>query len=140
VAHTSPDWRLRRSGIITLQRQNGNTFANEQVFNEKRYADDKYSVIIGNDVWIGDGAFLVGGVTIADGALVLAHAVVTKNVPPYAIVGGVPAKIIGYRYDEKTIKWLLDIKWWNNSKEWFETNWKISNDITLLEKYYSSSK
>ena len=71
------------------------------------------NVKIGNDVWIGRGAFVKGGVTIGDGAVVAAHAVVTKDVPPYAIVGGVPAKVIRYRFDEETIKELLELKWWN---------------------------
>lgn len=69
-------------------------------------------VVIGNDVWIGHGAFIKGGVTIGDGAIVAAHAVVTKDVPPYAIVGGVPARIIKYRFDEGTINELLELKWW----------------------------
>lgn len=70
-------------------------------------------VEIGNDVWIGFGAFIKGGVKIGDGAVVAAHAVVVKDVPPYAIVGGVPARVIKYRFDEETIKELLELKWWN---------------------------
>ena len=68
-------------------------------------------IIIGNDVWIGERVFIVGGVRIADGAVVLVGAVVSKDVSPYAIVGGVPAKVIGYRYDEETIDFLLKVKW-----------------------------
>ena len=66
-----------------------------------------------NDVWIGDGAFIKNGVTIGDGAIIGAKAVVTKNIPPYAIVAGIPAEVIGYRFDEKTICSLLESKWWN---------------------------
>ncbi len=73
----------------------------------------KGDVIIGNDVWIGYGAFIFSGVTIGDGAVVGAQAVVTKNVPPYAIVGGNPARIIRYRFDEEVIRKLLAIAWWN---------------------------
>lgn len=121
--------------------QNGATFATKQIFDEFRYADSegRCPVEIGNDVWIGEGAFLVGGVHIADGAMVLAHAVVTKDVPAYAIVGGVPAKVIGYRYDEETIKLLLDVKWWNNTPEWFVQNWELMSDMDKFKRYYSVS-
>lgn len=68
---------------------------------------------IGNDVWIGAKATIMDGVTIGDGAIVAAGSVVTKNVPPYAVVGGCPAKIIKYRFSQEIIDRLLDIKWWN---------------------------
>lgn len=67
---------------------------------------------IGNDVWIGHGAILIAGVSIGDGAIVGAGAVVTKNVPPYAIVGGVPAKIIKYRFPAEIIDKLIALEWW----------------------------
>lgn len=69
--------------------------------------------IIGNDVWIGDRAIVKQGVTVGDGAVIGAGAIVTKDVPPYAVVAGVPAKIIKYRFDEDTIRELLEIKWWD---------------------------
>lgn len=72
-------------------------------------------VIIGNDVWIGENAFIRNGVNIGDGAIVAARAVVTHDVPPYAIVAGCPAKIIKYRFSEEIISTLLSIKWWNYS-------------------------
>ena len=72
---------------------------------------------------------IISGVTIHDGAVVLAGAVVTKDVPPYAIVGGVPAKVLRYRYDEETIQKLLKSQWWNQDIKWFEKNWKCLNDI-----------
>lgn len=68
---------------------------------------------IGNDVWIGTNAIILRGVTIGDGAIVAAGAVVTKNVPPYAIVGGCPARLIRFRFDKKTIDKLMDLQWWN---------------------------
>ena len=68
---------------------------------------------IGNDVWVAAGAHVLRGVTIADGAVIAANAVVTKNAPPYAIVAGVPAKIIGYRFDEAIVNRLMKIQWWN---------------------------
>ena len=122
--------------------QNGSTFANEQLFEESNYSipSNKIAITIGNDCWIGEGAFIIGGVTIADGAMVLAHAVVTKNVPPYAIVGGVPAKIIGYRYDEETINYLLRIRWWSNNPHWFKENWKLLSNIDKLVEFYKEKE
>lgn len=120
--------------------QSGSTFATEQMFEELKFAvpEKKLDVEIGNDVWIGERAMLIGGVHIADGAVVLAGAVVTKDVPPYAIVGGVPAKIIRYRYDEETIKFLLTTQWWNNTEEWFKENWRLLTDIDKLKVYYNN--
>lgn len=68
---------------------------------------------IGNDVWIGDGVFVKNGVTIGDGAIIGARSVVTKDVPPYAIVVGCPARVLRYRYDRETIDELLRLKWWD---------------------------
>lgn len=118
--------------------KNGYSFSNETLFNEHRYADslNKYPVIIGNDCWIGDGVFIVGGCHIADGAVVLAHAVVTKDVPPYAIVGGVPARVIGYRYSEEDIKFLQTIRWWENSITWLKENYKLFSDFKAFKSYY----
>ena len=73
-------------------------------------------VEIGNDVWIGEAVFINDGVKVGTGAVIGAHSVVTKDVPPYAIVAGAPARILRYRFDEDTIQRLLDSKWW----EWPE--------------------
>ncbi|MQR99657.1 CatB-related O-acetyltransferase [Gluconobacter aidae] len=77
----------------------------------------KGDVIIGNDVWIGAHATIMSGVTIGDGAVIAAQALVTKSVPPYAIVGGNPAKVIRYRFSETVIARLLALAWW----KWPET-------------------
>lgn len=120
--------------------QNGGTFATDQLFIEHAFVDkeNRYNVSIGSDCWIGEGVFIVGGVKISDGAVVLAHAVVTKDIPPYAIVGGVPAKVIGYRYSPEDIKFLLRIKWWDNSTEWFKENWSLLSDFNKLRQYYDN--
>ncbi|CAM5455544.1 serine O-acetyltransferase [Thauera mechernichensis] len=73
--------------------------------------------MIGNDLWIGFGATIVGGVKIGDGAVIGAHAVVTKDVPPYAIVGGNPARLIRMRFDDATVTRLLELKWWQWPEE-----------------------
>lgn len=116
----------------------GKTFATEQMIEEFKFYDKARELVnkIGNDCWFGSNVTLIGGVEIHDGAVVLANAVVTKDVPPYAIVGGVPAKVIGYRYDDETIQFLQKTKWWNNQPEWFEKNWRLLNDIEALKKYF----
>ena len=79
--------------------------------------DNKGDIIIGNDVWIGYGAVLMAGVTIGDGAVIGARAVVTKDIPPYTIAGGVPARPIKRRYTEETIAALSSLKWWDWPEE-----------------------
>ena len=74
-------------------------------------------VTIGNDVWIGRQCIIMDGVNIGDGAIVATGAVVTKDVPPFAVVGGVPAKIIRYRFPKEVIDRLEEIQWWNLSDE-----------------------
>ena len=75
--------------------------------------DNKGDIVVGNDVWIGYEAVIMSGVTIGEGAIVGARAVVTRDVPPYTIVGGVPAKPIRKRFDDETIEKLLRLRWWD---------------------------
>ena len=89
--------------------------------------DNKGDIVIGNDVWIGYEAVIMAGVTIGDGAIIGTRAVVTKDIPPYTIVGGVPAKTIRQRYDTDTINQLQELKWWNWSKE------KIAKSIEAIK-------
>ncbi len=79
--------------------------------------DNKGDIVVGNDVWIGYEAVILSGVTIGDGAIIGTRAVVTKDVPPYTIVGGVPARMIRKRFSEEVIDSLLKIKWWDWPKE-----------------------
>jgi acetyltransferase-like isoleucine patch superfamily enzyme len=95
-------------------------------------------IVIGNDVWIGANAIILPGVTIGDGAVVGAGAVVTKDVAPYAIVGGVPAKLIRYRFTQKEIEVLLTVKWWqwDISRIREESN-LLRNPYLFFRKYKS---
>jgi virginiamycin A acetyltransferase len=87
--------------------------------------DNKGDIVIGNDVWIGYEAVIMSGVHIGDGAIIATRAVVTKDVPPYTIVGGVPAKPIKKRFSDETIAELLSLHWWNWSYERILTNLKL---------------
>jgi len=100
----------------------------------------KGPIVIGNDVWIGAKAIVLSGVAIGDGAIVAAGSVVTKDVPAYVIVGGNPAKVLRPRFDDETIKMLMDLKWWDwpiekirSSKEFF-WNPLQEKQITLTNK------
>ena len=73
--------------------------------------DNKGDIVIGNDVWIGYEALILSGVTVGDGAIIGTRAVVTKDVPPYTIVGGVPAKHIRKRFDKETVSSLMELRW-----------------------------
>ena len=79
--------------------------------------EEKKQTVIGNDVYIGANAFILDGIHISDGAVIGAGAVVTKDIPPYAVAVGVPAKVVKYRFDEATIKALLEKQWWNRGDE-----------------------
>ena len=92
------EWELEKSNITTAW-------------------DNKGNIVIGNDVWIGYEAVIMAGVHIGDGAIIAARAVVTKDVPPYTIVGGTPAKEIRKRFDAEVIEQLLIQKWWDWSTD-----------------------
>ena len=96
---------------------------------------EKEQTTIGNDVWIGNNVTILSGVDIGDGAVIAAVAVVTKDVPPFAIVGGVPAKILKYRFSDELIKELEQLKWWDKGIDWVEKHkdiFKLSG-VELIE-------
>ena len=84
--------------------------------------DNRGDIVIGNDVWIGYEAVILAGVTVGDGAIIGARAVVTKDVPPYTIVGGGPARPIRKRFPEETVSALLQLRWWDWPKERIRRN------------------
>lgn len=121
--------------FFSALKQNGHTFSKKQLYKELRYVDGTNDAVhIGSDCWIGERVFIVGGVTINDGAVVLAGAVVTKDIPPYAIVGGIPAKVLKYRYSKEDIEFLLNLRWWEKEISWLKENHVLLTDIALLKK------
>lgn len=94
-------------------------------------------VTIGNDVWIAANVIINDGITIGDGAVIAANSVVTKNILPYSIVGGVPAKHIKFRFETNEINFLVDLKWWDKELEWIEENSIYLLDIkVLMDKFH----
>lgn len=127
--HPTTDFVSIHPAFFSLMKPAGFTFSKTQLFEEHKFSRvglNKYTCIIGNDVWIGNNALIMDGIEIGDGAIIAAGAVVTKNVTPYSIVGGVPAKLIKYRFSEIQIQKLLDIKWWN---------WNFNEIMTLADKF-----
>lgn len=111
-------------------------YAVSQLYDECVMVEGKKhsAVVIGNDCWINSNVTLVSGITIGDGAVVLTGAVVTKDVPPYAVVAGVPARVIRSRYKAEDIDWLLKVRWWDMPEEWLRNNWRAFADIEQLKK------
>ena len=96
-----------------------------QVYKEKlhvKYPSTPLKCVIGNDVWIGDGAIILPGVEIGNGAVIGAGSVVTKNIPPFGIAVGNPAKVFKYRFSEEIIDFLQKIQWWNWSDQKIKRN------------------
>lgn len=96
---------------------------------EQTIGDTKYKVIIGNDVWMGYNVCVKEGVTIGDGAIIGAKSLVTRDIPPYAIAVGTPAKVIKYRFTPEQIQELLEIKWWDKDIEWIRKNVRSFENI-----------
>tara|TARA_B100001175_G_C19370326_1_gene571427 strand:- start:269 stop:976 length:708 start_codon:yes stop_codon:yes gene_type:complete len=95
------------------------TFSDEDTFETFK------KVTIGHDVWIGENAIIMDGITVGTGAIIAASSVVTKNVEPYAIVAGVPAKVLKFRFKDDQISGLLESEWWDLSNKWLKDNHKL---------------
>lgn len=96
----------------------------------------KGDTVVGNDVWVGYDALVMPGVQVGDGAIVAARAVVTRDVPPYAVVGGNPAKVVNQRFSEEVVAELLAIRWWDWPVEKITRNLRaiVGADLSALRK------
>ena len=104
-------------------------FGGKTGFSEVKHRE----VVIGHDVWIGEAVFICEGIKIGTGAVIGAHSVVTRDVPPYAVAAGAPARLLRYRFDEDTIEKLLASKWW----EWPDEKLKKA-DFSSTERFFRS--
>ena len=103
-------------------------------------ASSKGKIEIGSDVWIGESVTVLSGVKIGDGCIIGARSVIAKDVPPYAICVGNPARVIRYRFSKENIDKLLQIRWWNWPKERIEENIELMKDVNkFVEKYAPSN-
>ena len=105
------------------------SFNHETGFEEYEYTSNGFYCEIGNDVWIGTDAKIMGGVTIGDGCIVAAGTIVTKNIPPYSIVAGIPGKIVKYRFSDDQITFLEKFQWWSRDLDWIHDNIGIFDSI-----------
>ena len=123
---TSPVFYDRHSNV-------GSFTSGQQLFDNYRYVSGtSYKVVIGNDVWIGSNSLIIGGVKIGTGAIIAASAVVTKDVEPFSIVGGVPAKFIKYRFEGKQINTIIQSEWWNQTDEWLSSHIETMKNIEIF--------
>ena len=139
-AHPSSVFVSTHPAFYSLLKQSGFTYVKEQKFDEIPLNEDGVALTIGNDVWIGSNVTIIGGIRIGDGAIIAAGAVVNKDVPPYAIVGGVPARLIRYRFDKDTIQKLEEYKWWEKDKKWLTENADAFVDIAKFSEFFNERR
>ena len=132
--HPSRDFVSTHPSFYSLHPVIGKTYVKSQKHREQTSVGiHHHQLEIGNDVWIGQGAALMEGIKIGDGAIIGARAVVTKDVEPYSIVGGVPAREIRKRFSEEEIEWLRSLAWWNQDEEWISTNAEYFETVSMLK-------
>ena len=122
--------------FYSINKQAGFTYVSENLYEEYNYVDkeNKKSIVIGNDVWIGSNVLLMENITIGDGAIIACGSVVTKSVEPYTIVAGVPAIEKKKRFNDEEIEYLLKIKWWDKDEKWIKENASLFVNIDKFIK------
>jgi acetyltransferase-like isoleucine patch superfamily enzyme len=96
--------------------------------------DDALPTTLGNDVWIGSAALIRDGITVGDGAVIGAGSVVTRDVPPFAVAAGTPARVLRFRFDEDTIAFLQALRWWDRSDAWLQEHAELMGDVHRLRQ------
>lgn len=133
--HPTGIWASTHPAFYSTAKQCGKSFVSQEL-----YAEATPPAVIGNDVWIGTGALLIGGVNVGDGAIIAAGAVVTKDVAPYTIVGGNPAKELRKRFSDGDIAFLQELKWWERPDDWLQAHAGCFKDIALLKEALGKEK
>lgn len=127
---------LHPSNLISSHPSFYSTNKNFKTFADKNYFREYETVEIGNDVWIGENAIVMGGLEIGDGAIVAAGAIVTKNVKAYEVVGGIPAKTIKFRFSEEEIQKIRSTRWWDKEESWYEENHPLFRNTDKFFDYF----
>lgn len=135
--HPTQKFVSTHPSFFSTLKQAGFTYVNEQLFQEVSYIDpqEKVCVKIGADVWIGTKVMINNGVSIGDGAVIGAGSLVLKDVAPYEIVAGVPARKIGERFTPEEQQMLLDLQWWEKDEQWLQENAPLFADIEKMKEW-----
>jgi acetyltransferase-like isoleucine patch superfamily enzyme len=142
ASHPTETWVSTHPCFFSDKQQAGFSFVSKNLFREHNFTDSdgRWHCEIGNDVWIGNNVDILEGVKIGNGAVIAMGSIVTKDVEPYSIVGGVPARTIRKRFTNKEIDFLLDLKWWNNNFTWIQKNAEKFTDIKKLMLNFNIDK
>lgn len=136
ATHPTNKFVSTHPAFFSTNKQAGFTYVNEQKFEEIKYIDkeEKVSVLIGNDVWIGENVTIMGGISIGDGSIIGANTLVTKDIEPYTINVGTPSRILKYRFNETDIEFLKKLEWWNKPEEWIIENKDLFENIEEMKE------
>lgn len=130
AVHPSSKYVSTHPAFLSTKKQAGFTFVKETKFEESKFLNKENKIIIENDVWIGNDVKIMDGVKIGNGAIIGLGSVVTKDIEPYSIVVGVPAKVLKKRFSEDEIKFLLEFKWWEKDFKWLMQHKQYFNNVT----------
>lgn len=134
--HPTKDFISTHPAFFSKNHSIGFSYVSETIFKEhaeNRDEENKYSIVVGNDVWISDNVSIMEGVVIGDGAIIAANALVTKDVSPYTIIGGVPGKVIKTRFSNEEMDYLLALQWWNKPESWIKEHASYFNNFEKLQ-------
>ncbi|EOR28274.1 hexapeptide repeat-containing protein acetyltransferase [Clostridium sartagoforme AAU1] len=120
--------------FYSVNKEGGFSYVNKSSYSGLKFVYDDIFIEIGNDVWIGEGVKILQGVKIGDGAVIGANSIVTRDIQPYSINVGTPARCIKYRFNQNHIDFLKEFKWWDKGERWIKENIKCFDDIEMFIK------